>query len=118
MKLFGRIFKGDANAILEENEQLRKKREYDKADMQDLQEKYEEVVGKYIELLEEKGKGFDRYIYYHDLYAEAYNTIKEQKKENAELRAEIRALQEKPKAKRGRKPKDMVKVKENEESKK
>ena len=52
------------------------------------------MVKKYISLLEEKGKGFDQYIYYHDLYGETYNLTKEQKKEIAELKVEIRALNE------------------------
>lgn len=103
MKLFGGIFKKDIEAILNENEQLRKKREHDKIDIQELQEEHDEIVKKYIELLEEKGKGFDQYIYYHDLYADAYSTIKKLKKENAELKAEVRALEEKTKPKSGRK---------------
>lgn len=103
MKLFGGIFKKDIEAILNENEQLRKKREHDKIDIQELQEEHDEIVKKYIELLEEKGKGFDQYIYYHDLYADAYSTIKKLKKENAELKAEVRALEEKPKIKGNRK---------------
>lgn len=105
MKLFGGIFKKDIEAILNENEQLRKKREHDKIDIQELQEEHDEIVKKYIELLEEKGRGFDQYIYYHDLYADAYNTIKKLKKENAELKTEVRTLKEKSKTKGGRKDK-------------
>ena len=84
----------DENIILEENKQLRKKRKYDKEDYKKLKGEYDDVVKKYISLLEEKGKGFDQYIYYHDLYGETYNLTKEQKKEIAELKVEIRALNE------------------------
>lgn len=51
-------------------------------------------MAKYIEILEEKSKGFDQYLYYHDLYAETYTLTKEQKKEIAELKSEIRRLNE------------------------
>ena len=84
----------DENIILEENKQLRKKRKHDKEDYKKLKVEYDDVVKKYISLLEEKGKGFDQYIYYHDLYGETYSLTKEQKREIAELKAEIRALNE------------------------
>ena len=94
----------DENIILEENMQLRKKRKYDKEDYKKLKGEYDDVVKKYISLLEEKSKGFDQYLYYHDLYAETYTLTKEQKKEIAELKSEVKRLNEeleKKKAKRG-----------------
>ena len=95
MSIFKDFFgKGDEDIILEENKQLRKKRKHDKEDYEKLREEYDDVVKKYISLLEEKGKGFDQYIHYHDLYGETYNLTKEQKKEIAELKVEIRALNE------------------------
>ena len=95
MSIFKDFFgKGDENIILEENKQLRKKRKHDKEDYEKLKEEYNDIVKKYISLLEEKGKGFDQYIYYHDLYGETYNLTKEQKKEIAEVKMENRTLNE------------------------
>ena len=95
MSIFKDFFgKGDEDIILEENKQLRKKRKHDKEDYEKLKEEYDDVVKKYISLLEEKRKGFDRYIHYHDLYGETYNLTKEQKKEIAELKMENRTLNE------------------------
>ena len=95
MSIFKDFFgKGDEDIILEENKQLRKKRKHDKEDYEKLREEYDDVVKKYVSLLEEKGKGFDQYIYYHDLYGETYNLTKEQKKEIAELKMENRTLNE------------------------
>ena len=95
MSIFKDFFgKGDEDIILEENRQLRKKRKHDKEDYERLREEYDDVVKKYISLLEEKGKGFDQYIHYHDLYGETYNLTKEQKKEIAELKMENRTLNE------------------------
>ena len=90
MSIFKNFFgEGDEDIILEENKQLRKKRKRDKEDYEKLKEEYNDIVKKYISLLEEKGKGFDQYIYYHDLYGETYNLTKEQKKEIAELKSEV-----------------------------
>lgn len=95
MSIFKDFFgKGDEDIILEENKQLRKKRKHDKEDYERLREEYDDVVKKYISLLEEKGKGFDQYIHYHDLYGETYNLTKEQKKEIAELKMENKTLNE------------------------
>ena len=95
MSIFKIFFgEGDEDIILEENKQLRKKRKRDKEDYEKLKEEYNDIVKKYISLLEEKGKGFDQYIYYHDLYGETYNLTKEQKKEIAELKMENRTLNE------------------------
>ena len=95
MSIFKDFFgEGDEDTILEENKQLRKKRKHDKEDYERLREEYDDVVKKYISLLEEKGKGFDQYIHYHDLYGETYNLTKEQKKEIAELKMENRTLNE------------------------
>ena len=95
MSIFKDFFgKGDEDIILEENKQLRKKRKHDKEDYEKLREEYDDVVKKYVSLLEEKGKGFDQYIHYHDLYGETYNLTKEQKKEIAELKMENRTLNE------------------------
>ena len=95
MSIFKDFFgKGDEDIILDENKQLRKKTKHDKEDHEKLKEEYDDVVKKYISLLEEKGKGFDQYIHYHDLYGETYNLTKEQKKEIAELKMENRTLNE------------------------
>ena len=94
----------DKNNILEENRQLKVKKKYVSKELERLKEEKDEITTKYIELLEEKSKGFDQYLYYHDLYAETYTLTKEQKKEIAELKSEIRRLNEeleKRKPKRG-----------------
>ena len=89
MSIFKDFFgEEDEDTILEENKQLKKKRKHDKEDYKNLREEYDDVVKKYISLLEEKSKGFDQYLYYHDLYAETYTLTKEQKKEIAEIKSE------------------------------
>ena len=59
MSIFKNFFgERDEDIILEENKQLRKKRKRDKEDYEKLREEYNDIVKKYISLLEEKGKGF------------------------------------------------------------
>ena len=84
----------DKNNILEENRQLKVKKKYVSKELERLKEEKDEITTKYIELLEEKSKGFNQYLYYHDLYAETYTTNKEQKKEIAELKSEVKRLNE------------------------
>lgn len=80
--------------IIEENRQLKIKRKHTSKEMDALKAEKDEIVAKYIELLEEKAKGFDQYLYYHDLYGETYTLTKEQKKEIAELKGEVKRLNE------------------------
>ena len=106
MNFFREIFSRDSDKdnILEENRQLKVKRRHTYKEMEKIKEEKDEMMAKYIELLEEKSKGFDQYLYYHDLYAETYTLTKEQKKEIAELKIEVKRLNEeleKKKAKRG-----------------
>ena len=106
MSFFREIFSRDSDKdnILEENRQLKVKRKHTYKEMEKIKEEKDEIMAKYIELLEEKSKGFDQYLYYHDLYAETYALTKEQKKEIAELKSEVKRLNEeleKKKAKRG-----------------
>ena len=106
MNFFREIFSRDSDKdnILEENRQLKVKRRHTYKEMEKIKEEKDEMMAKYIELLEEKSKGFDQYLYYHDLYAETYTLAKEQKKEIAELKSEVKRLNEeleKKKAKRG-----------------
>ena len=106
MNFFREIFSRDSDKdnILEENRQLKAKRRHTHKEMEKIKEEKDEMMAKYIELLEEKSKGFDQYLYYHDLYAETYNLTKEQKKEIAELKSEVKRLNEeleKKKAKKG-----------------
>ena len=106
MNFFREIFSRDSDKddILEENRQLKAKRRHTYKEMEKIKEEKDEMMAKYIELLEEKSKGFDQYLYYHDLYAETYTLTKEQKKEIAELKIEVKRLNEeleKKKAKRG-----------------
>ena len=106
MNFFREIFSRDSDKdnILEENRQLKVKRKHTYKEMEKIKEEKDEIMAKYIELLEEKSKGFDQYLYYHDLYAETYTLTKEQKKEIAELKSEVKRLNEeleKKKAKRG-----------------
>ena len=106
MNFFREIFSRDSDKdnILEENRQIKAKRRHTHKEMEKIKEEKDEMMAKYIELLEEKSKGFDQYLYYHDLYAETYTLTKEQKKEIAELKSEVKRLNEeleKKKAKRG-----------------
>ena len=106
MNFFREIFSRDSDKdnILEENRQLKVKRRHAYKEMEKIKEEKDEMMAKYIELLEEKSKGFDQYLYYHDLYAETYTLTKEQKKEIAELKSEVKRLNEeleKKKPKRG-----------------
>lgn len=106
MNFFREIFSRDSDKdnILEENRQLKVKRRHTYKEMEKIKEEKDEMMAKYIELLEEKSKGFDQYLYYHDLYAETYTLTKEQKKEIAELKSEVKRLNEeleKKKLKRG-----------------
>ena len=106
MNFFREIFSRDSDKdnILEENRQLKVKRRNTHKEMEKIKEEKDEMMAKYIELLEEKSKGFDQYLYYHDLYAETYTLTKEQKKEIAELKSEVKRLNEeleKKKAKKG-----------------
>ena len=106
MNFFREIFSRDSDKdnILEENRQLKVKRRHTYKEMEKIKEEKDEMMAKYIELLEEKSKGFDQYLYYHDLYAETYTLAKEQKKEIAELKSEVKRLNEeleKKKAKKG-----------------
>ena len=106
MNFFREIFSRDSDKdnILEENRQLKVKRRHTYKEMEKIKEEKDEMMAKYIELLEEKSKGFDQYLYYHDLYAETYTLTKEQQKEIAELKSEVKRLNEeleKKKAKKG-----------------
>lgn len=106
MDFFRELFSRDTDKdnILEENKQLKVKRKHTYKEMEKIKAEKDELMAKYIEILEEKSKGFDQYLYYHDLYAETYTLTKEQKKEIAELKSEIRRLNEeleKRKPKRG-----------------
>ena len=96
MNFFREIFSidSDKDNILEENRQLKAKRRHTHKEMEKIKEEKDEMMAKYIELLEEKSKGFDQYLYYHDLYAETYTLTKEQKKEIAELKSEVKRLNE------------------------
>ena len=106
MNFFREIFSRDSDKdnILEENRQLKVKRKHTYKEMEKIKEEKDEMMAKYIELLEEKSKGFDQYLHYHDLYAKTYALVKEQKKEIAELKSEVKRLNEeleKKKTKRG-----------------
>ncbi|MGN0967037.1 MAG: hypothetical protein ACI4OP_05610 [Candidatus Coprovivens sp.] len=106
MDFFRELFSRDTDKdnILEENKQLKVKRKHTYKEMERIKAEKDELMAKYIEILEEKSKGFDQYLYYHDLYAETYTLTKEQKKEIAELKSEIKRLNEeleKRKPKRG-----------------
>lgn len=106
MNFFREIFSRDSDKdnILEENRQLKVKRKHTYKEMEKIKAEKDELMAKYIEILEEKSKGFDQYLYYHNLYAETYTLAKEQKKEIAELKSEVKRLNEeleKKKTKRG-----------------
>lgn len=80
--------------ILEENRQLKRKRKATIKELDELKEQKDEITTKYIELLEEKAKGFDQYLYFQNLYGETYSQLKEQKREMAELKGENKRLNE------------------------
>ena len=106
MNFFKEIFSidNDKNNILKENRRLKAKTKNAHKKMEEMEEEKDEMMTKYIELLEEKSKGFDQYWHYHDLYAKTYALAKEQKKEIADLKSEVKRLNEeleKKKQKRG-----------------
>lgn len=84
----------DVKDIVEENKQLHKKRKYTKKELENLRNEKDEIVAKYVSLLEEKAKGFDQYLHYQELYSNTYNIVKEQKKEIADLKSEVKRLNE------------------------
>lgn len=107
MNFFKEIFSvdNDKDNILKENRRLKAKTKNAHKKMEEMEEEKDEMTTKYIELLEEKSKGFDQYLHYHDLYAKTYALVKEQKKEIADLKSEVKRLNEeleKKKQKKGR----------------
>lgn len=87
-------FKKDEDLVEKENRQLRKRNKQTKKEFDDIKEEKDEIMNKYMAILEEKAKGFDQYLYYQNLYDKAYSTNKEQKKEIADLKSEIKILNE------------------------
>lgn len=87
-------FKKDEDLVEKENRQLRKRNKQTKKEFDDIKEEKDEIMNKYMAILEEKAKGFDQYLYYQNLYDKAYSTNKEQKKEIADLKSEIKTLNE------------------------
>lgn len=71
------------DVIAKENEKMRKGKKAVEIELDDYKNKY-------IKILEEKGEGFNQFQKYLGLYEEYYNLAKENKKEIAELKADIR----------------------------
>ena len=107
MNFFREIFNRDSDKdnILEENKQLKVKRKHTQKELDETKEKLEDITNKYIEILEEKAKGFDQYLYYQDLYGETYTQMKEYKKELAEVKMQLKSAQEELEKKSKRKGK-------------
>ena len=80
--------------LAEENSQVKRGKKIVEKELEEMRNKYDEKNEKYIKLLEEKGDGFDKYLHYHNAYADAALTLKENKKDIAELKAEVRELTE------------------------
>ena len=114
MNFFREIFSRDSDKdnILEKNRQLKVKRKHTYKEMEKIKAEKDELMAKYIEILEEKSKGFDQYLYYHDLYAETYTLTKEQKKEIAELKSEVKRLNEELEKKKPKRSGKSAKAKE------
>lgn len=90
MLFFKKILdKFDENDFNNENKKLKRNYKHLAEEIEKLKQEKEEITQKYIALLEEKGKGFDQYLHYHDLYGKYYSISKEQKKEIMELKLEI-----------------------------
>lgn len=87
-------FKKDEDLVEQENRQLRKRNKQTQKEFDGIKEEKDEIMNKYMTILEEKAKGFDQYLYYQNLYDKAYSTNKEQKKEIADLKSEIKTLNE------------------------
>lgn len=85
------IFKKLTDDDLEqENRLLRKYKKTTEKEYVVLKDDYDDLLKKYTALLEEKGEGFNQFLKYLGLYEEYYNLAKENKKEIAELKADIR----------------------------
>ena len=88
------FFNKNEDIIEEENEQLRKKHKYSLKEINSITKEKDELSKKYIDLLEEKTKGFDKYLEYKTLYEQNYEIVKSQKKEIAVLKEDIKRLEE------------------------
>ncbi len=96
MGILDRFINKDDNSdeLEEENALIKKGKKKVENDLEELRDKYNEIMEKYIKLLEDKSISFDKFLYYHDLYSDAYNTIKENKKEMSDYRSEIKSLKD------------------------
>lgn len=76
----------------EENRRIKKNNKKLRNDKESLREENGVLNTKIIAALEDNIANKDKFIYYHDLYWEAHDTIKENKSEMADYRAEIKSL--------------------------
>lgn len=86
MKIFG--------CLTEKNIETRKVKKQVEQIIDSLNENLLEISTKYIKLLEQKSEQFDLYVKYRDECVEFANKNKEQKKEIALLKEEIKKIKE------------------------
>ena len=88
------IFKGDEveQDIKNENKQMKKKIKNFKAAYNEVNQEKEELSQKYIALLEEKGAGFNQYIYYQNKCNEISNELKETGKQISVLKGDFKGF--------------------------
>lgn len=74
-KILGIKSSNTTNDIIEENKQI-------KRELEELKVYKNEITAKYIELLEEKEKGFDKYLRYQKLYEDICSKMKKPTNKN------------------------------------
>ena len=92
--LIKNIFRKSEDITEKENKNLRRRNKRVQKEIDNLNEEKLELSNKYIALLEEKAKGFDQYIHYQELYGMEHELVKEQKKEIADLKTELKKAKE------------------------
>lgn len=73
-----------------ENKQMKKKTSFFKKTLKETKKELEETKNKYISLLEEKGEGFNQYIFWENKFNEEEIEVKEIKKEIADLKKDFK----------------------------
>lgn len=80
----------DVDDLAEENIQIRRGKKFVEKELKKARQELSDNKDEIIKLLTEKGEGFDQYLKYESKYEEYYNLSKENKKEIAELKSELK----------------------------
>lgn len=83
------IFDLNRIELIGENEKIKKNKKAIEKELQEEKLKNEELKNKYIELLEEKANGFDKYIHYEEECIKLAEEKRQMKKEIAELKENL-----------------------------